>query len=376
LLEHHVRIAVTVLLVIHGLIHLIDPAKAFGWANIAQLRQPVSSPLGALWLLAAVLLCGSAVALLLHARWWWLSALAGIVLSQGLILTVWRDARVGTLANVVLAAPVALALLTARAGSLRSQFEQTARALLSVSIPPSRAAIVTDADIAALPPLVQAYLRRTGAVGKPRVHNVRLEFDAHMRDKASDPWMKATAVQYEFFSPPARLFFMEASRAGVPFSVLHRYTDDSATFQVRIAEVKQVTDAKGEEMTRSETVTLLNDIVVFAPAAALDLPITWQTTGPRAVVATFTNAGHTVSAELTFDAAGDLVGFVSNDRSAIGASGARRMPWSTPISDYRLVEGIRVGAHGEAVWVEPTGPWAYGRFQLTRLARNVREFTW
>jgi hypothetical protein len=35
----------------------------------------------------------------------------------------------------------------------------------------------------------------------------------------------------------------------------------------------------------------------------------------------FTNAGNTVSATLTFDAAGDLVGFLSNDRMQEDARG-------------------------------------------------------
>ena len=79
-------------------------------------------------------------------------------------------------------------------------------------------------------------------------------------------------------------------------------------------------------MTKSETVTLLNDIVVMAPAAVLDLPFTWETLSDRTLRATFSNAGYTVSAELTFDAAGDLVGFISNDRSAGQRQGAHELP--------------------------------------------------
>ena len=117
----------------------------------------------------------------------------------------------------------------------------------------------------------------------------------------------------------------------------------------------------------------MNDIVVMAPAAVLDLPFTWKTAGERSVLATFSNAGNTVSAALTFDATGDLVGFLSNDRTQEDAKGTRNVPWSTPISGYREVDGIRIGALGDANWVETSGEWTYGRFEIRSIAYNVEK---
>ena len=45
--------------------------------------------------------------------------------------------------------------------------------------------------------------------------------------------------------------------------------------------------------------------------------------------------------------------------------------WSTPISGYRDVDGIRIGALGDANWIEPSGEWTYGRFEITSIAYNV-----
>ncbi len=222
---------------------------------------------------------------------------------------------------------------------------------------------------------MQEYLRRSGAVGRPRVRNMRIVFDAHMRDNAEAPWMKSTATQCEFFDPPARLFYMTASRAGVPFDVLHRYVGSDATFQVRIASLYSVVDKKGPMLTKAATVTLLNDIVVMAPAAVLDLPFTWEQRGPHQLQATFTNAGHTVSAVLTFNAAGDLIGFISDDRTQETASGSRSARWSTPISGYAEIDGIRIGTRGDANWIEPDGrEWTYGRFIIREIAYNLSTF--
>ena len=365
------RVAFAALFGLHGLIHLLGPAKAFGFARVPALKLPISPLGGALWLLAAILLVGAALGLALgERRWWWLG-LPGAVLSQVLISLSWSDAKLGTIANLLITVPMVLLALDARPSSFRSRFAHEREMLLAR---PERAApVVTEADLASLPSLMQGYLRRVGAVGRPRVRNLRVVFKAQMRSSATSPWMPATATQYEFFDPPARLFYMNATRGGIPLDILHRYIDSAATFQVRIATVFTMVDKSGPVLTRAETVTLMNDIVVMAPAAVLDLPFTWKPLGDRVLQATFMNAGHQVSAELTFNAAGDLVGFLSNDRTQEDAKGSRNVPWSTPISGYREVDGIRVGAVGAADWVETSGAWTYGKFEVRSLAYNVKN---
>jgi hypothetical protein len=59
------RIGFALLVALHGLIHLLGPAKAFGWADVSQLRHPIAPLTGALWLVAALLLVGSAIAIVL-----------------------------------------------------------------------------------------------------------------------------------------------------------------------------------------------------------------------------------------------------------------------------------------------------------------------
>ena len=361
------RIVLALVIALHGLIHLLGPAKAFGWADVSQLRAPIAPAVGLLWLAAAALLIAAAAALVLRTPWWWYPALPGVVLSQALIVAAWGDAKCGTLANVVVAIPLLVAVLDARPSSFRSRFEHDSKALL---VGATRAApLVTDADLAPLPPLMQAYLRRMGVVGRARVRNMRVTFTAQMRSSATAPWMPATATQYEFFERPARLFYMNASRAGLPFDILHRYVDGAATFEVRMAGLLPIVDKKGPGITNDETVTLMNDVLVMAPAAALDLPFTFETIGERSLRATFHHAGFTVSAVLMFDAAGDLVGFLSTDRAHDREGGAAT--WSTPVSGYRELDGIRVGALGDANWIEPSGEWTYGRFEITSIAYNV-----
>lgn len=361
------RIAFAVLIALHGLIHLLGAAKGLGWANVSQLRSPISPSTGILWLLAGVLFLVGATTFALRTGWWWAPTLVAVLLSQWLVASAWSDAKFGTVANLIIVIPLLITALDMRPSSFSSRFVHDSNELLKLTV--ATAPIVSESDLAALPALMQRYLRNVGAVGRPRVRNMRVEFNAQMRSNATSPWMQSTATQYEFYDAPARLFHMRASRAGIPFDVFHRYVGNAATFQVKIAGLVPMVNKSGAGLTNDETVTLMNDIIVMAPAAMLDLPFTFETTGEHTLRATFRNADFTVTADLQFDNAGDLVGFKSADRAHDREGGAA--VWSTPVSGYRVVDGIRVGTLGDANWIDASGEWTYGRFEIVSIAYNV-----
>ena len=47
--------AFAILLVVHGLIHLLGAAKGFDWHELPQLTQPISPEFGGLWLVSTPL---------------------------------------------------------------------------------------------------------------------------------------------------------------------------------------------------------------------------------------------------------------------------------------------------------------------------------
>lgn len=357
------RTAFLVFLLVHGAIHLLGFAKGFRLAEIAPLDQPISRAVGGVWLSSSLAFFGSAALFAFAPGHWWVAAVPALVLSQFAIATSWGDAKFGTVANLVVLVPLALSLLDLRSTSFRSIYEQDVARGLALEV---AEAPVTEADLAGLPSSVQTYLRRTGSVGRPRVHHVRTRWRAQMRRAPGAPWMEARAAQYNFFDPPrARVFLMNASRYGVPFVALHRYVGDAATMQVRVASLVDIVDARGPEMNQGETVTMFNDMCLLAPASLVDADVEWQEIDEHSVRGTFTNAGHTIAAVLSFDTHGDLVDFVSEDRflSADGKS-YQKYPWSTPVRDYRDFGGRRVPSRGEAVWKQPAGDFVYGRFEL------------
>ena len=106
----------------HGLIHLLGFAKAFGYANLPQLTQPISRALGVVWLTAACLIAATTAMLGAGSRTYWIVGAVALVVSQAVIVSAWRDAWAGTIVNVILLLVVAHGWLTEgpRGASTRS----------------------------------------------------------------------------------------------------------------------------------------------------------------------------------------------------------------------------------------------------------------
>jgi hypothetical protein len=361
------KVILAALLLAHGALHGLGFATGFALAGATG--SPIGPVPGALWLGAGILLVVAAVLLVAAPRHWWIPAAAGVALSQALIVATWPDARWATLANLVILVPLGLTLADLRPTSLRSRYVRDVRDQLASR--PADPGMLGEADLVGLPPAVRTYIERTGAVGRPRVRSLRAVFRARIRSGPDSPWLEGPAEQVEFFCPPARFFYMRAARAGVPVDVFHRYVDTAATMEGRLAGLFPVLDGAGHEMTRSETVTLLNDMAVLAPAALVDAPIEWEVVDDRTVRATFVNVGHRVSAILRFDSRGDLVDFESRDRYRSDGRVFEHDRWATPLRQLRGYSGYRLPAGGEARWGEPDEAWTYGDFELESIDYNV-----
>jgi hypothetical protein len=368
------RWLVVLVIVGHGLIHLLGAAKGLGWADVAALTHPVSLAMGLIWLGAVLLVVVAGLLLAVRAPWWWVVGAVSLVVSQVAIVTSWDDAKAGTAANVVLLVAAGYAFASQGPTSFRAEYRRATAASLSRSVPRA-GADVTEADLAHLPAPVAEYVRRSGAVGQPRVTSFRAVFHGRIRSDEDGPWMTFRGEQVSTYGHElSRVFAMDAAMYGLPVDVLHIFVGPAATMRVKLCSVVPIVDAAGPEMDRGETVTLFNDICVLAPAALVDAPVVWKTVDDTHACGTFTRGAHAVSAELTFDDEGDLVDFVSDDRLQASRDGstftARR--WSTPLGDYRTVDSRRVATRGEARWhpSEPRGSYSYLEFNLDLVTYN------
>jgi hypothetical protein len=139
--------------------------------------------------------------------------------------------------------------------------------------------------------------------------------------------------------------------------------------RVRLAGLINVVDIGGPELTRTETVTILNDLCFFAPSRLIDPALTWTPIDNTRTSVAFTLGPNTVSAELVFNTAGELVDFVSDDRGMLEKDGTLRiLRWTTPMSTYSDFGGWRLASEGDAIWHRPDGLFTYGHMRLTAYA--------
>ncbi len=344
-----IRWTVSAVLVAHGLLHLLGDGPG--------------------WTAAAVIVTTAAGLLAADVRWWWTVGAGGLLLSQVLIVGSWDAASAGTLANIVLAAAVAHGFASQGPTSLRARYRRLSTQTLAEATGVGASPLVTDADLAHLPDPVAAYVAGCGAVGRPRVHGFRARIHGRIRGGADDPWMVWTGEQANAVGANAsRLLFMDATMKGLPTDVFHSFVGSDARMQVRPVSMLPLIDAHGADMTRAETVTLLNDLCVLAPAALVDAPIEWVPVDDTHARAVFTRGDHTVTATLVFDDHGDLVDFVSDDRlrSSTDGTSFTRQRWSTPLNGYRWLDGRRLATSGLARWHPPSPeqPFDYLEFEV------------
>jgi hypothetical protein len=292
-------------------------------------------------------------------------------------VTSWSDARAGTLVNVVLVLIAAYGFVSVGPNSFHAQWQERAtHALADVEPAPP---VLTETDLDGLPAPLATYIRRSGAVGQPRVASFYADFHGRIRSGPNAAWMSFTGKQVNTLGPrPQRLFIMDATRSGLPVTVLHAYADATATMRAKVLSLVTVVDAAGPEMDGGETVTVFNDLVVLAPGAIVDAPVRWTAVDAEHVRGVFTNGAQTVTAELTFDAAGDLVDFVSDDRLRASADGKSFTPqrWSTPLSGHRDdAHGQRVLTSGEGRWLAPApeGWFTYVELHFDDIVYNVHS---
>ncbi|MFT3846369.1 MAG: hypothetical protein QM725_15035 [Lacibacter sp.] len=359
------RYAAFVLLLLHGLIHLLGFAKAFDLGNISQLTKNISKPAGFFWMAAAILFLCAAVSLFLQSRLFWFFLFLAVVVSQVMIVFSWQDAKYGTIANIIFLLVAISSFASWKyhhlfVSDVESNFSQPAY---------FEQGLLTENDIVHLPLTIQQYIRYTKSIGKPKISNFKAEFTGQIRGKESEQWMPFYSEQYNFLSVPTRLFFMNATMKSLPVAGYHKYINANASMDIRLLSLFQVQYFDGAEMNTAETVTFLNDLSIMAPAALIDRRIQWEEVNAYTTNARFTVNNHTVNATLFFNVEGALIDFESFDR--FNTQENKRMRWTTPIKAYTEINGYKLASDADLVYSYPNQEFVYGRFKMKQILYNT-----
>jgi hypothetical protein len=361
-----IRIIFALVVILHGLIHLMGFVKAFRLAEIKELSMNITRPAGMLWLAAALLFAATASLVLVTSDAWWMTAAAAVVLSQILVVLYWHDAKFGTIANIIVlgGAVIGFGIWSFNAGSRAELARFTAPAA-------AERKVLTHAAVAGLPPVVRTWLERSGAVGKEIARSVSLKQKGMMRTAPDGKWMPVTAEQRIITGSPAFIWIAEVSAApGIFLSARDTYREGKGRMYIRALSLLPVADARGSEIDQGAMVRYLAEIV-WAPSAAVNDHIRWENAGPNEATATMTWGGITASGVFTFDAGGSMTGFRAH-RYYDRTGGATLEEWVIRIEPdgHREFGGVRIPSRFSVTWHLKNGDFTWYKMEISDIRYN------
>lgn len=242
------------------------------------------------------------------------------------------------------------------------------------SLEATEPALITEDDIIDLPAPVQKYLRYVGVIGKRFVNSYYIEIEGMFKLSKEQEFRKTKAVQYSFSDPTTRLFYMDLRFLGLKITGYHKYKDMSSSMTIRLGDLFKVVNADGDKMLQGETVTVFNDMCLFAPATLIDSRITWEEIDDYHVLGTFNNNGVIVSATLVFNEEYQLINFISDDRFMTQPDGTYiKQRWETPITKYQEFNGYNIASEGSAIWKTSDGDFEYFTLQIKEILYNEKN---
>lgn len=351
------------LLILHGLIHIMGFAKAFGLAELPELTLAVSRPQGLLWLLTAVIILITALLFFIQNSWWWLYGIIGIVVSQVLIISYWQDAKWGTIANMII-------LGIAFIGWGNWKFQRAVRSDLQSFWPAIELAAkqITSTKLTNLPTPVQRWLRYVGVEGRFPFQNIHLWQTGRMRTKPDSKWMDFSAEQWFTVSSPAFLWYAQVGGSSImQLSGKDKLLNGQGNMQIKLFSLVPVADAKGPEIDQGTLVRYLSEIIWF-PTAALEDYVEWEAVDDHRARARLTINELSVEGIFHFNQQGHVIAFEA-DRYFERDGESTLEVWHIDIDEksYRLFQDILVPTKAAVSWKLEEGDFRWLELDILNL---------
>ena len=233
----------------------------------------------------------------------------------------------------------------------------------------ARPQVVTEVDLQGLPEPVQRYLKHSQIIGKERIQTVRLKQKGSMRMKEGQKWTPLEAEEYYTTDPPA--FIWSGSIEFIPFlSVKARdmLSEGEGRMSIKLLGLISIANASGPEMNQASLVRYLSEIIWF-PTAFLSEYMQWEPIDSSSAKATISVNELTASAVFYFNESGELENFIADRyRDDNGAFVLEK--WSTPITEYKEINGVRIPRKGDAIYNLSSGDFKYIQVELTDIEYN------
>lgn len=367
-----IRIVVSILLVVHAIIHLMGFLSEWNFAiaqNFSIEPSPVLSDIGGkaiglLWILCAIGFFSSFVLFLFRRRWWLVGAVS-LIISQSLIILYWEDAKYGTLVNVIILIATVLSYHQEKFNHL---VKNEIKDLMNTQTTESQATITLE-SLTQLPPVVQKWLVRSNIIGKEKIRTIHLKQRGLLRSKPEGKWMPLEAEQHIVTNPPG--FIWKAKIDAGYFLTINgrdKLEHGKGHMLIKAANTITVADSAGKEIDQGAMMRYLAEIMWF-PTASLNKNIRWQYVNDTSARAVLLDGDKSISGLFLFDQNGDVVGFEGkrygdfNDLYSLET-------WAIDVKGYQDFHGIRIANKSEVTWRLKTGDFNWLKIEVTDIDFN------
>ena len=361
------------ILIIHGIIHLIgylnlgNIKKTAGFSNktIFPVSKGLFETLGFAWLLVFIVIMFTALIFLLDKNWWIFPGAFSVILSQLLIIIYWKDAKFGTISNLIILIVIMFSYGTSNFdrmvyGEVESIFSKVGK---------DTTAILTSEAISDLPPVIQKWIIHSGAIGKEITTSVRLKQESKMRLTPEGEWKDARAEQYFTVQTPAFIFKMDVNFFPL-VSIVGRdkFLDGKGNMTITLPGIYTIADSKGKEIDQGTMIRFLSEIFWF-PSAAISKYLQWEEVDSVTAKATMLYNESSVSVIVKFTSEGDVKN-IEAERYGEFDGKTSLEKWSVEMTAYKEFGGIRIGNKAEVTWKLKAGDFTWYKLEITELEYN------
>lgn len=353
------------ILLIHGLIHLVGFAKAFQLATIENIVSPISKPAGAVWLMVTLLFLITCAGFFMDKSFWPVAAIVASLLSQLIIIMVWKDAPWGTLANVII---LVVAVPAYANFQFQKMVDKEIDALLNNVA--SQPFVATQRESENLPEPVQQWLRKSVVADKEPVHSARIKQTGRMRTAPDSKWMNFKATQYYDFNIPAFVWTTHVEMIPMINMVgRDKFTTGEGEMLIKfLSLIPVVNEANNEKINSGTMLRYLGELIWF-PSTVLSPYITWEEIDSRTAKATMQYKNTTAQGIFFFTEHGDIAAFEAQ-RYYGGGAEAKLETWRVEVMDYKLFDDVRVPYKNRVIWKLDEGDFNWLELEITALETN------
>lgn len=356
--------AFTILLGIHGVIHLLGFVKAFFSTETTKQVLGIPMFVGALWIIVFIMFIATAAAFFNNKKWFYMAFIA-VFISQILIVSVWKEAKFGSILNVII-------LLVGILAYGNYQFEQMVKNesfALFQKIKTVKTPIVSKESISHLPKIVQKWMINSGVVTHHKIASVRLKQKGFM--KPNTKWIPFSANQYFNVETPAFVWVTKLNNNSIIYTLGRDKLDaGKGKMSIKLLGLIPVVNESNHEKLNAGTMQRFLSEMCWFPSAALNKYVNWEAIDNTSAKATLTINNKSVSGIFNFNADGNITSFKTN-RYFGGKEDSKLEKWVVNMTDYKVFDGIKIPYKCEVTWRLKRGDFNWLNLEIIDLEYNT-----